>query len=75
MAAQDLRDVVRGFLALARLQAGQNAQIQTMMSSMELGGAGRTVSLGFSLPPEVIDALAALRNRRSRPDPTPDPNL
>jgi hypothetical protein len=75
MAAEDLRDVVRGFLALARLQAGQNAQIRAMMNSIELGGAGRTVSLGFSLPPEVIDALAAMRNRRSRPDPQPDPSL
>lgn len=74
MAAQDLREVVRGFLALARLQAGQNAQIRAMMNSIELGGAGRTVSLGFSLPPEVIDALAALRNQQSRPD-RQDPTL
>ena len=49
------------------LQAGQDAQIRTMVSSLELGGDGRTVSLGFSLSPEAIDALAALRNRRSRP--------
>ena len=75
MAAQDLREVVRGFLALARLQAGQNVQMRAMMNSIELGGAGRTVSLGFSLPPEVIDALAALRNRRPpRPEPQ-DPTL
>jgi hypothetical protein len=73
-AAQDLRDVVRGFLALARLQAGQNAQMRAMMNSIELGGAGRTVSLGFALPPDVIDALAALRNQRSRPEPR-DPTL
>jgi hypothetical protein len=73
-AAQDLREVIRGFLALARLQAGQNAQVRSMMNSIELGGAGRTVSLGFALPPDVIDALAALRNRRSRPEPQ-DPNL
>ena len=74
MAAQDLREVIRGFLALARLQAGQNAQIRGMMNSIELGGAGRTVSLGFALPPDVIDALAALRNQRSRPA-RQDPNL
>jgi hypothetical protein len=74
-AAQDLREVVRGFLALARLQAGQNAQVRAMMNSIELGGAGRTVSLGFSLAPEVIDALAALRAQRSRPQPNADPNL
>lgn len=76
MAAQDLREVVRGFVALGRLQAGQNAQIRAMMNSLELGGDGRTVSLGFSLPPEVIDALAALQNRRpgAQPAPTPAPS-
>ncbi len=76
MAAQDLREVVRGFLALARLQAGQNAEVRAMMNSLELGGDGRTVSLGFTLAPEVIDALAALHNQRLRrqPNPEPDPN-
>jgi hypothetical protein len=75
MAAQDLREVVRGFLALARLQAGQNSQVRAMMNSLELGGDGRTVSLGFSLAPEAIDALAALRGQRSRPEPSPEPNV
>jgi hypothetical protein len=75
MAAQDLREVVRGFLALARLQGAQNPGVRTMMNSIELGGTGRTVSLGFALPPEVIDALAALRNQRPRPAPAPEPTL
>jgi hypothetical protein len=75
MAAQDLREVVRGFLALARLQGSQNPGVRTMMNSIELGGTGRTVSLGFALPPEVIDALAALRNQRPRPAPAPEPTL
>ncbi len=46
-----------------------------MMNSLELGGDGRTVSLGFSLAPEAIDALAALRGQRSRPEPSPEPNV
>ena len=75
MAAQDLREVVRGFLALARLQAGRDTQIRAMMNSLELGGDGRTVSLGFSLAPEVIDALAALRGQPRTPrEPNPEPN-
>jgi hypothetical protein len=73
-AAQDLREVVQGVLALARLQTGGNPQIRAMMNALELGGSGRTVSLAFSLPPEIIDALAALHNERSQPAPgaTPD---
>jgi hypothetical protein len=67
--------VVQGVLALARLQAGQNPQIRALMNSLELGGTGKTVSLGFSVPTEVIDALAALQNNRRReaPAPVPDP--
>jgi hypothetical protein len=65
--AQDLREVIRGFLALARLQAGQNPQMRAMMNSLELGGDGKTVSLSFSLPSEVIDALALLRRPPSPP--------
>jgi hypothetical protein len=70
-AANDLRDVIRGFLALARLQAGQNPGLAVMLDSLQLGGEGKTVSLGFSVPPEAVDALAALR--RARPD-RPQPN-
>jgi hypothetical protein len=66
-AAQDLREVIRGFLALARLQTGQNAQLRAMMNSLELGGDGKTVSLSFSLPSEVIDALALLHQQRRVP--------
>ena len=42
-AANNLRDVVRGFLALAKLQAGAKPEIQAMMQSLELGGTGKTV--------------------------------
>ena len=73
MAAQDLREVVRGFVALGRLQAGRDGQIRAMMNSLELGGEGRTVSLGFALPPEVIDALAALHDRQQKAQPAPEP--
>jgi hypothetical protein len=75
LAANDLRQVVQGFLALARLQTGQNAQIRSLMNSLQLGGSGKTVSLTFSLPPDVIDALAALQlqHRRQAPPTAPGP--
>lgn len=58
--AQNLRDVVRGFMALARLQANAKPELMAMMNSLELGGEGKTVSLAFSLPSEVIDMLGAM---------------
>lgn len=76
-AAQNLRDVLRGFVALARLQAGAKPELNAVISSLELGGDGKTVSLAFSLPTEVIDMLAALgreRGRRYDPDPDIDPD-
>jgi hypothetical protein len=62
-AAQNLRDVIRGFMALAKLQAGARPELTTMMDSLQLGGDGKTVSLAFSLPSEVIDMLGALGAR------------
>jgi hypothetical protein len=57
--ANNLRDVVRGFLALAKLQAGSRPELQTLMQSLDLGGAGTTVALSFSLPVEMFDRLGA----------------
>ena len=70
-AAQDLREVIQGFLALARLQGGQHAQLRTLTESLQLGGTGRTVSISFAVPSEVIDALAALHQQRRAPGRAP----
>lgn len=70
-AAKNLQDVVRGFMALGRLQSGQHPEIAEFLNSLQLSGDGKTVSLSFSLPPEMIDALGALRAQRARPRTTP----
>jgi hypothetical protein len=57
--ATNLRDVVRGFMALAKLQAGSKPEVQAMIQSLELGGTGKTVALSFTLPSELFDAIAA----------------
>jgi hypothetical protein len=60
-AAKNLRDVLQGMLALAKLQTGQRADVAALMDSIELGGEGKNVSLGLSVPIEVVDHLASLR--------------
>ena len=61
-AAQDLRQVVQGFVALGRMQAGPNhPEIADFLNSLQLTGQGKTVSLGFSIPSAMIDTLGALR--------------
>jgi hypothetical protein len=56
--ASSLRDVVRGVVALARLQTGSHPELQSMVDSIQLGGTGKTVTLSFDVSPEVFDTLA-----------------
>ena len=63
-AANNLRDVVRGFLALAKLSGGSRPELQAMMQSLELAGVGKTVSLSFNVPAEVFDLVGAAANAR-----------
>jgi hypothetical protein len=58
-AAKNLRDVVTGFLALAKLGAGAKPELQAVMQSLELGGTGKTVSLSFAVPAELFDVIGA----------------
>ena len=77
--AQSLRDVVRGFLALARIQGSQSPDLTGMLNSMELGGAGKTVSLSFEVTPGLIDFLGSARTGRPglprRPPPQRAPQV
>jgi hypothetical protein len=59
-AANNLRDVIRGFMALGKLQAGSNPQVQLMLQSLELGGQNKTVALSFVVPAEVFDAVSTM---------------
>jgi hypothetical protein len=79
--ARNLQDVVRGFVALARLQVQQQAELAQVLDSLMLSGEGKTVSLSFSLPSElIVDALgAAVRAGGKKPNiepflaPAPEP--
>lgn len=57
-AAENLRDVFRGLLALAKLQGGSDPRAAAVVQSLQLGGTGKTVMLSFTVPAEVIDLLA-----------------
>jgi hypothetical protein len=54
-AAENLRDVVRGVLALGRLQAQADPRMNAFAQSLELSGTGKTVSLSFQVPAELVD--------------------
>ena len=65
--ANNLRDVVRGFMALAKLSANAKPELQAMMQSLELSGTGKTVSLSFAVPAEVFDVIGAMANGKGKP--------
>jgi len=60
---------VRGFIALGKLQAGSNPQMQLMAQSLELGGTGKTVALSFAVPAEVFDAVTTMLPKRQPEEP------
>ena len=66
-AATNLRDVVRGLVALARLQTSQHPQLGELVNTIELGGQGTTVTLGFTVPPSVIDLLGKMKEQATAP--------
>jgi hypothetical protein len=57
--ANMLRDVVRGFLALAKLQTSAKPEFQHFVQSLQLGGTGKTVSLSLDVPAQLFDAIGA----------------
>lgn len=70
-AAKDLTEVIRGFMALARLQAGSHKEFDAVIDSLELSGHGNTVTLDFAIPANTFDALAAIRPRPGPPGAAP----
>jgi hypothetical protein len=58
--ATSLRDVMRGFLALAKMQTSARPEFAPLLESLQLGGTGKSVALSFDLPPAVIDTLVSL---------------
>ena len=71
--AESLRDVIQGFLALARLQGGRDAAYRSMLDSVALTANGTSVSLSFDVTPAALDLLTpsgpALRGPAAPPRP------
>jgi hypothetical protein len=62
--AQNLRDVMRGFLAMAKMQAANKPGMQQLADSLVLSGEGKSVALAFTVPTEVLDVIESLAKGR-----------
>ena len=60
--AKNLRDVLQGFMALAKLHAGQKPEFAPVMQSLTVSGTGTTVALSFEVPPALVDTLIELKH-------------
>jgi hypothetical protein len=60
-AADNLRDIVRGFLALARMQAQNDPKLNAFAQSLELTGTGKTVALTFTIPTEILELMGTTK--------------
>lgn len=56
--AQNLRDVIRGFFALVKMQAGSNPEWQEVLQALQLSGEGTTVSVSFTLPAGMLERFS-----------------
>jgi hypothetical protein len=67
-AAAQLREVVRSFITLIKLQASSSRpEMQAVLNSIELGGMGTTVAVSFQVPAVVMNEVTP------RPDTLPGP--
>jgi hypothetical protein len=62
--AKNLRDIMAGFLAMAKMQAGNKPGMQQLADSLVISGEGNTVALAFTIPSEVLDILEGLAKSR-----------
>ena len=54
---EELRAVVNGFLAAGRLAAQSDPAAAGMINSLQLSGTGKTVSLSFTVPAELLNLI------------------
>ena len=66
-AGQNLRDVFRGFLALATMQTTGRPELEAMLGSLQLSGTGTLATLSFWLPSEALDFIFSLATSDTAP--------
>jgi hypothetical protein len=62
--AQNMRDVIQGVLAVAKMQSGNNPAVKAMADSLILSGEGKTVAVAFTVPSELLDVIEGMAKGR-----------
>jgi hypothetical protein len=62
--AKNLRDILAGFVAMAKMQAANKPGMQQLADSLVISGDANNVAIAFSIPSEVLDLLEGLAKNR-----------
>ncbi len=68
-AAKNLRDMLRGVVAMVKIQADSKPELRSVVDSLQLGGEGKTVAVGFAVPSQLFDALELMHQREQQRRP------
>lgn len=66
--ARNLADMLRGFIAFFSMQAAQKPELAGLASAFNVAQAGKRVSVTVRIPPDVLDALQAVRPTGPSPE-------
>ncbi len=64
-AGQNLRDIVQGALAIARLQVDNKPELEPLLRSLQVEGTGTSVSVNVALPAELLDVFVSQAQRHA----------
>jgi hypothetical protein len=56
-AGEQLRSIVNGALAAARMFGGQDPRVETALKGVQASGAGKSAQLSFEVGPELLDLM------------------
>ncbi len=68
-AAKNMRDMLRGVMAMVKLQADNKPELRALVDSLQLGGEGKTVAVGFTVPAELFDVIEQLERQKQERRP------
>lgn len=73
-AAKNLADVVRGFVALASLQAQERPELQQIAQAFSVTTSASQVQVSFRITPEVLERLVPGKQAQTTAPAAPAPN-
>ena len=56
---EQMRAIVNGALAMAKMMAGKDARYDGVLNSIQSTGSGQELEVSFTVPPEMLDLIAS----------------